>query len=83
MKKSLLLLVLTALVMVGCVSNRTFRVEKDKIQTLMSKQGEQETELEVLRKDILAQKERISELLLELEADKIALYESELPLIYD
>ncbi len=64
MKRIIILLAVAALVLGGCVSNRAMRAEQKKTQALHARQGKQETELEMLRKEYLQIKERLNELML-------------------
>lgn len=77
MKRLILLLALGMLILSGCVSNKAFKAEKDKVNVIESRQNKQETELEVLRKDILAEKEKVETLILTLNqaSSKIAMIE--------
>lgn len=64
MKKIVLSLAIATFLMVGCVSNKAFRVEREKVAVLETRQNQQDTELEVVRKDILVEKEKIESLII-------------------
>jgi len=64
MKRTLLLLAIAVFMLAGCVSNKAFKVEKEKINVLEARQNKQDTELEVIRKDILAEKEKMENLII-------------------
>jgi len=64
MKRTVLLLTVAVLLLAGCVSNKAFKVEKEKVNVLEARQNKQDTELEVIRKDILAEKERMEAMII-------------------
>lgn len=64
MKRTVLLLMVAVFMLAGCVSNKAFKVEKEKVNVLEARQNKQDTELEVIRKDILAEKERMEALII-------------------
>ncbi|MDZ4181657.1 MAG: tetratricopeptide repeat protein [Candidatus Cloacimonadaceae bacterium] len=61
MKKVLLFMCAVVLV-AGCVSNKSLKADREKISVLEARQNQQDTELEVLRKDILAERKNIEDL---------------------
>jgi len=64
MRRTVLLLTIAVLLLAGCVSNKAFKVEKEKVNVLEARQNKQDTELEVIRKDILAEKERMEAMII-------------------
>lgn len=66
MKRTVLLLAVVVFMLAGCVSNKAFKVEKEKVNVLEARQNKQDTELEVIRKDILAEKEKMEALIIRL-----------------
>lgn len=66
MKRTVLLLAVAVFMLAGCVSNKAFKVEKEKVNVLEARQNKQDTELEVIRKDILAEKEKMEALIIRL-----------------
>ncbi|MBP7194504.1 MAG: hypothetical protein KBA79_01630, partial [Candidatus Cloacimonetes bacterium] len=64
MRRTVLLLTIAVLLLAGCVSNKAFKVEKEKANVLEARQNKQDTELEVIRKDILAEKERMEAMII-------------------
>lgn len=60
--KKVLLFMCAVVLITGCVSNRALKADREKISVLESRQNQQDTELEVLRKDILAERKNIEDL---------------------
>ena len=67
MKRIIILLAISVLLLSACVSNTSFKAEQTKTQALDSKQNKQEAELEMLRKDYLEISEKIELMGLKLE----------------
>jgi TolA-binding protein len=54
------------LLVAGCVSNKAFKEQRDKAVILEQRQNKQDTELEILRKDLLKEKENIQQIVIRL-----------------
>ncbi len=70
MKRLIILLAISVLLLSACVSNKSFKAEQAKTQALDSTQNKQEAELEMLRKDYLDILEKIEQLGLKLEGSE-------------
>jgi len=61
-----LLFMCAILLVAGCVSNKAFKEQRDKAVILEQRQNKQDTELEILRKDLLKEKENIEQIVIRL-----------------
>ncbi len=61
-----LLFMCAILLVAGCVSNKAFKEQMNKSVILEQRQNKQDTELEVLRKDLLKEKENIEQIVIRL-----------------
>ncbi|MDP2172280.1 MAG: tol-pal system protein YbgF [Candidatus Cloacimonadaceae bacterium] len=60
--KRVLLAMCAIILVAGCVSNKSLNADRDKISMLETRQNTQDTELEVLRKEILSERKNIESL---------------------
>lgn len=66
MKKTMFILLAIMLVLGACVSNKSFKMQNERVQLLEARHNSQEAQLEMARKDIIGNREQIEELIVRL-----------------
>lgn len=64
MRNMLLVMLALMLVLSACVSNKTYKAQQSKVQVLEGRQKSQDAELEMARKDIIKNREKIDNLII-------------------
>ncbi len=64
MRKLLLALLIVMLALTACVSNKTYKAQQAKVQILEARQNNQDAELEMARKDIVNNREKLDQLVI-------------------
>ena len=68
MRKTLFALLIVMLALSACVSNKTFKAQQAKVQIMEARQNNQDAELEMARKDIINNREKLDQLIIRLNS---------------
>lgn len=68
MRKTLFALLIVMLALSACVSNKTFKAQQAKVQIMEARQNNQDAELEMARKDIINNREKLDQLVIRLNS---------------
>lgn len=68
MRKTLFALLIVMLALSACVSNKTFKAQQAKVQIMEARQNDQDAELEMARKDIINNREKLDQLIIRLNS---------------